>query len=134
MDGRFVGRTQISTKAYMSPSVTETRLRQTLTGRQLDALSGNQSKRTLFLTAYAKLEAMHVLPGSRWTVRLMMETSDKKRMMEESSFDFGSQEWQARTVSLCIAPWITIESIRVEGSLDGFRGAVLWDQWILRLE
>lgn len=144
MDGRFVGRTQISTKSYMSPTVTETRLYQELSGKRLSRVlqcaPGSSCQRTLTLTAYAKLEAMHVLPGSRWTISLAVETESEDKngqaavFTDERSFDFGTRDWQSASVRVCLAPSTVVKRVRVQGSLDGFRGSALWDQWVLRLD
>ncbi len=56
------------------------------------------------------------------------------QMTDERSFDFGTRDWQSASVRICLAPSTIVKRVRVQGSLDGFRGAVLWDQWVLRMD
>ena len=143
MDGRFVGRTQVSTRSYLSRSVTQTVIQQEIPGTKvydyLEQQCTNQSlhhpcssrPRTLSFAAHSKLEGAHFTPDLYWGVELWIKLTDGTVYKEKGDFDRSNPEWQISVVQICVSDRAQIASVRALGTFGAVRGAVLWDDWVL---
>jgi hypothetical protein len=71
------------------------------------------------------------MPGTEWALALKIKLKNGASLEDKGSFDFSNREWQSASVSLSVSRWAEIERVDITGQLQGFRGAVLWDQFVL---
>ncbi|RKO89010.1 hypothetical protein BDK51DRAFT_51838 [Blyttiomyces helicus] len=129
LTGAFCGRSAILMGSF-TPTLTT--VSQTL---RSPALPPNT--RTLTFVAYGRRRHLLFPEEARWRTELRIWIAGGGgigRMADWrlwADLDINVPDWQHRTLTVCLAPETTVETIEVVGAFEASSGVVLWDDWIL---